>query len=96
MQIITYVLECDTCGNPMRVGSADLNADQHGPIEIEIDFAISQLNFECLFCGGVSYLGDLDEIIYHEEGDPEWDEEEEEEEEEYADTPRNAVNPYAQ
>lgn len=68
MQLITYILDCGTCGNPMKVTSANLSADQSDPVEIEIDFAISQLSFDCQLCGGQTYLGDIGDIAYHEEG----------------------------
>jgi hypothetical protein len=66
MQTYILALECETCGDQMRNRIGDITAGPGDEPVIDIAMAVSQTTFECRGCGGVTYLGDLEDICDHE------------------------------
>lgn len=75
MQTYILTIDCETCGEPMRNRIGDMSAAPGDEIVIDVAMAVSQSTFNCDACGGITYLGDIEDICEHEAGDlPEDDE----------------------
>lgn len=67
----TYVLmiRCETCGDECRNRVGDLTSEPGNELVIDLGMAVSQSEFICPNCGGITYLSDLEEITHHEPGE---------------------------
>lgn len=74
-------IECETCEEPVYRGTYCLDGmeTKNGLPVLDVDFAVSQITFECDNCGGRTYTGDWDQMADHEPGtEPDEDNEDDE------------------
>lgn len=61
-------MECETCGEELFYGLVATTETRAGHPVYPFDVT-SQIRIDCDNCGGITYTGDFDEMVEHEEGE---------------------------
>lgn len=77
MQTYVLTLDCETCGEQMECRVGDLTSDPGEDLVVDVATTLSQIEFTCGRCGGVTYTGDFEDNCHHEPGTEPVDDDEE-------------------